>query len=382
MEIREFGVEKWMDTYENHCEFNLAESCVDSLRLSELLDLSGQGDRIIDDMRRMKLTYGAIEGSDRLRSQIAALYAHQAADNVTIAHGAAGANALVYETLVRPDDHVVSLVPAYQQHYSIAESYGARVDRLQLREADGYLPNLDELRALVRPDTRLIVFSNPNNPTGSLMDRALLEGIAAIAQPVGAWVLSDEVYRGLDQHGDGFTASMADLYERGISTGSMSKAYSLAGLRLGWIVAPKAFLHQVTIHRHYNTISVGMIDDLLASVALEHRDKILARSRSILRENLAVLDAWIARESSVSYVRPNGGTTALVKYALDVPSRDFCVQLLEQTGVLFVPGSVMDMEGHVRVGYANARSSLEQGLPRVSLFLQAAARGTPATVSA
>lgn len=373
MDIKEFGVESWMDRYEDHCEYNLAETCVESLFMHELLALSGTDGSFLDALKDIKLTYGAIEGSPALREQVASLFTSQRAENVTITHGAAGANALVYETLVRPGDHVVSVVPNYQQHYSIPESFGARVERLWLREEDGYLPDLDALRAMVTPDTRLIVFSNPNNPTGSLMDRAMLERIVGIARASGAWVLSDEVYRGIDLAGDGFTASMADLYERGISTGSMSKAYSLAGLRLGWIVGPADFLKTVTIHRHYSTISVGMLDDRFATLALAHRQAILGRNREILCTNLAILDAWVTAEPTLSYVKPKSGTTALVKYDLPMASRDLCTQLLQRAGVLFVPGSTMEMEHHLRIGYANPRRCLEMGLPLVSQFLRTAA---------
>jgi aspartate/methionine/tyrosine aminotransferase len=372
MDIREFGVERWMDTYEDHCQYNLAETCVDSLYMHELLEMTGTSATFLDDLRALKLTYGAIEGSAALRDQIASLFTLQTRENVTVTHGAAGANALVYETLVRPGDHVVSLVPNYQQHTSIPESFGARVELLWLREEDGYLPDLDALARMITPDTRLIAFSNPNNPTGSLMDRATLEQIAAIARAQGTYVLSDEVYRGIDLDGDGFTTSMVDLYERGISTGSMSKAYSLAGLRLGWIAGPSEFLKAVTVHRHYNTISVGMLDDRFATLALQHRTAILRRNREILRTNLAILDAWVTAEPGLSYVKPKSGTTALVKYDLPMQSAELCQALLNQTGVLFVPGSAMEMEGHLRIGYANARRSLEMGLPLVSSFMRSA----------
>jgi aspartate/methionine/tyrosine aminotransferase len=213
------------------------------------------------------------------------------------------------------------------------------------------------------------VFSNPNNPTGSLMDRATLEAIARIAGEHGAYVLGDEVYRGVDQTGDGYTASIADLSERGISTGSMSKAYSLAGLRLGWIVGPESLLHEVGTHRDYNTISVGMIDDFLASLALENRAALLRRNHAIVRTNLAVLDGWLNTQPRLSYVKPRSGTTALLKYDLDMDSREFCVRLIETTGVMLTPGSAMDMEGYVRIGYANDRAILSAGLERMADFL-------------
>jgi aspartate/methionine/tyrosine aminotransferase len=370
MKIRDFGVEIWMNAYENLCELNLAETCVQSLTVAELLNLAGKTNVILEELLPLKLTYGAIEGSERLRNLVAGLYEKQTNENVTITHGAIGANALVHETLVEPGDRVISVLPTYQQHYSIPESYGADVQILKLRPEHGFLPDLDELRRLATPGTRLIAINNPNNPTGSLMDRAFLEQVAGIARECGAWILCDEVYRGTDQEGDGLTASIADLYAKGISTGSMSKSYSLAGLRLGWIVAPKELIQAVSIHRDYNTISVGMLDDHFASIALENRDKILSRSKAITRTNLAILSDWVDAEKLISWVKPQSGTTALLKYDLPIASREFCVRLLEKTGVMLTPGSAMDMEGWLRIGYANGEPVLREGLSRMSRFLR------------
>jgi aspartate/methionine/tyrosine aminotransferase len=289
---------------------------------------------------------------------------------VIVTHGAIGANALVYQALVEPGDRVVSVLPTYQQHTSIPESLRAEVRTLRLEEGNGFLPDLDDLRKLVGGRAKLIAFSNPNNPTGSLMDWGMLQDIVSIARAAGAWILGDEVYRGIDQAGDGFTASVADLYERGISTGSMSKVWSLAGLRLGWIVGPSELLHSVTTHRDYNTISVGMLDDWFAAMALEAREAILARSRSIVRTNLAVLDRWVNDEPTISYVKPAGGTTALLRYTGTDSSEALCVRLVEAAGVMLTPGSAMDIEGYVRIGYANNRKVLEEGLEKVSGFLE------------
>ncbi|MCT7663185.1 aminotransferase [Shinella kummerowiae] len=369
MKIRDFGVEIWMNRYENHCELNLAETCVESLTVAELLDMAGKRDDILAELLPMKLTYGAIEGSERLRGLIAGMYEKQALENVVVTHGAIGANALVHETLVEPGDRVISVLPTYQQHYSIPESFGADVQILKLAEEHGFLPDLAELRRLATPGTRLICLNNPNNPTGSLMDRAFLLEVVEIARACGAWILCDEVYRGTDQHGNGITASIADLYEKGISTGSMSKTYSLAGLRLGWIVGPKDLLHAVSIHRDYNTISVGMLDDHFAAVALENRDKILARSQAITRTNLAILAEWVDGEPLISWVKPKSGTTALLKCDLPITSEAFCIRLLERTGVMLTPGIAMDMEGYLRIGYTNGEDVLRAGLRRISAFL-------------
>ena len=375
MRIHPFGVEQWMNAYETRCDWNLAETCVASLTVQELLELAGRDAGIMDELLPLQLTYGAIEGSDRLRDAVAALYTHQARENVVITHGAIGANQLLYLALVEPGDRVVSIVPTYQQHTAIPESLGADVRTLRLREADGWRPDLDELRALAGDEAKLIAFSNPNNPTGALMDREALDEVAAIAAGCGAYVLGDEVYRGIDQDGDGTTAAIADLYQRGISVGSMSKAFSLAGLRLGWITGPADVLHRVSIHRDYNTISVGMLDDRFASLALEHHDAVLRRNRAITRENLAVLDAWVAGEPRIDYVKPRGGTTALLRYDADLPSRDVCIRLLEATGVMLTPGSALGMEGYLRIGYANHTEVLREGLRRFSDHLATSLEG-------
>ncbi len=369
MQITPFGVEIWMNEWETKCDLNLAETCVESLTMAQLLDLAGRNHADLSELLAMKMTYGAIEGSDRLRDAIAALYNRQSRRNVLVTHGTIGANSLVHQALVSRGDRVVAVVPTYQQHYSIPESLGANVQLLHLRAENGFLPDLQELRTLATPGTRLIALTNPNNPTGSLIDQPMLEDIAAIARDADAWVLCDEVYRGTDQEGPGMTASMADLYEKGISTAGMSKAFSLAGLRLGWIVAPREVLEAVMIHRDYNTISVGILDDHFAALALENRDKVLARSQAITRGNLKILTDWVEREPLISWVRPRSGTTALLQYHLDSPSEELCMELLRETGVMFTPGSALGMEGHVRIGYANGPDVLAAGLPRVSEFL-------------
>ena len=370
MKIREFGVEIWMNKYETKCELNLAETCVESLTVAELLDMAGTND-IAEELRPLKLTYGEIEGSVRLRTLVAGLYEKQTVENVIITHGAIGANALVHQTLVERGDRVISVLPTYQQHYSIPESIGADIQILKLGEETGFLPDLEKLKELATPGTKLIAINNPNNPTGSLMDRAYLEKIVEIARACGAWILCDEVYRGTDQEGDeGMTASIADLYEKGISTGSMSKTYSLAGLRLGWIVAPSELIHAVSIHRDYNTISVGMLDDHFAAIALENKDKILERSHRITRTNLAIVSEWVDKEPLISWIKPKSGTTALLKYDLPISSEEFCVRLLESSGVMLTPGSAMDMEGYLRIGYTNSEHILREGLGRISSFLK------------
>jgi aspartate/methionine/tyrosine aminotransferase len=370
MFIEPFKVEIWMNEWETRCTYNLAETCVASITIEELLALSGRDDGDLSELLSMKLTYGDIEGSDRLRTAISKLYANTSIADITITHGTIAANMLVHKGLVERGDHVVSIIPTYQQHYSIPRSIEADVTTLSLEASDGFLPDLDRLRAMVRPETKLIAFTNPNNPTGALIERPMLESIAEIADSVGAYLLCDEVYRGTGQVGDGMVPSIVDIYHKGISTAGMSKVFSLAGLRVGWVLAPKELTDKIMIHRDYDTISVGMINDHFAAMALENADKVLARSQAITRENLAILDNWIKNEPRVDWVKPRAGTTAMLKLDIPMSCREFCIDLLEKTGVMLTPGDAFDMEGYVRIGYANEREILEAGLSEMSAYLK------------
>jgi aspartate/methionine/tyrosine aminotransferase len=375
MDITPFAVEIWMNEWETKCEMNLAETCVQSLTIDELLTLSGQNANDLSSLLGMKMTYGDIRGSERLLNAIAALYEKQTSDNVIVAHGTIGANMLVHKALVSAGDRVVAIVPTYQQHYSIPTSIGADVQPLQLKWENRFLPDLDELRDLVTPGTRMIAMNNPNNPTGALIDRDMLEEIADIARSAGAYILCDEVYRGIDQEGPGATASIADIYEKGVSTASMSKAFSLAGLRLGWVAGPEDVIEAVSVHRDYDTISVGKIDDHFATMALEHRDRVLERSRAITRGNLALVEVWVEAEPKLTWVKPKSGTTTLVKFDLPMTSRDLCVGLLKDTGVMLTPGEAFGMEGYFRIGFANKPADIKDGLARVSEWLAARCDG-------
>lgn len=380
MHIEPFKVEIWMNDWENRCAFNLAETCVASITIEELLKLSGRNSSDLAELLPMKMTYGAIEGSTRLRTAISSLYADQDIDNITVTHGTIAANMLVHKSLLSAGDRVVSILPSYQQHYSIPSSIGAEVQPLHLRAENRFLPDLDQLRKLVTAETKLIALTNPNNPTGALIERPMLEEIVQIAREAQAYVLCDEVYRGTAQTGDGMTPSIVDLYEKGIATAGMSKAYSLAGLRVGWTVAPSEVTQKILIHRDYDTISVGMINDHFAALALENKDAVLARSHQITRENLAVLDDWVTAQKHVSWVKPCAGTTAMLKIDIPMSSRDFCVDLVQKTGVMLTPGDAFDMEGYVRIGFANDLETLRSGLKHLADYLEKTApdQGFPA----
>lgn len=371
MKIKPFAIEEWMNEYEQDAIYNLAETCVDSLSLEELVTISGGNyDDFFRSIADKKLTYGYITGSPALKKNIAKLYKVMKPENILSMNGAIGANFLVLYSLIEPGDEVVCVDPTYQQLHSVPESFGATVKRLRLSQENNFLPNLEELETLVSSKTKLIIINNPNNPSGSVMDSSYLTKIVEIARDNDAYILCDEVYRGLWQDTNVHIPAIADLYDKGISTGSMSKSLSLAGLRLGWIAGPKEIIEICLTRRDYTTISNGLIDDLLAVHALENYNKLMERNLKIVRDNLQLLDEWVAQEDKISYIKPKGGTTAILKYDTDLSSKEFCTNLYNESGTFLAPGSCFDLEGTVRIGYACSTKVLQDGLEKLSEYLR------------
>ena len=370
MKIKPFAVEEWMNAWEVGAKYNIAETCVDSISMNDLFELTGEDKtEFLNRLCVRRLSYGDIEGLPEFRKGVCGLYKTLNIENVVPTHGASGANHHVFYSLISPGDRVVSIMPTYQQLYSIPESYGADVQIFHLSKENNYLPDLEKLRRLVTPKTKMICINNPNNPTGALMSEQMLREIVEIARSADAWILYDEVYRHFSQE-DGWCPSIVDLYEKGISVSSMSKVFSLAGLRLGWIAThDMSVVKSCLSHRDYNLVSCGVFDEMLAAAALKHRDKLLERSRKIVRENLQILDDWVGSEPHVSYVKPKAGTTALVYYDLDISSYEFCEEMYKKTGAFVTPGDCFEVPHSMRIGYAYGKQDLIDGLKAISEYI-------------
>ena len=372
MDIKTFKVERWMDEYETKCKYNLAETCIDSLTVREVIEMAGLDvEEYMMELADTRLTYSHIGGSLELLNGIASLYSDVIKpEHIIPMHGAIGANYHILMTLINPSDNMISVMPTYQQHYSIPESIGAEVRILNLNLENHFLPDIDKLKELVDENTRVITMNSPNNPSGSLIPKDVMEQVIEVAKTVDAYVLCDEVYRGISEDGS-YMYSVADLYEKGISVGSMSKSWSMAGVRLGWIVTRDMdLIHRCHERRDYDTISCAVIDDKLAALALANKDKIIERNREILNTNRKILDDWVNATPEVYYQRPVAGTTALVYYKKNMPSRELCDRLIKETGVLFTPGECFEMEGAVRIGYAFDSKVLQKGLDLFADFLK------------
>lgn len=381
MKIKDFKVEQWMNAWETKCRYNVAETCTYSMSLDEVFELcEGSAEagakarqEFLDAFCKRRLTYGDIEGNPKFLQGICGLYQTVKPEHVISTHGAAGANHLVLTTLCEPGDHVVSVMPTYQQLYSIPEMCGAKVSILHLDKEQHYHVDVERLEALCGDDVKVICINNPDNPTGALLSEEEIRNIVNIARRHDAWLVFDEVYRLLVQDSDAFTTSPIDLYDKAVVVSSMSKVWSMAGVRLGWCITKDVQLrHDLLSHRDYDLISCGLFDEEVAAYALAHRDAILGRSHRIVRQNLQVLTEWVDSEPHLSFVRPEAGTTALVYYDYDIDSYDFCVDMVKTAGALVTPGDAFEEPHSMRIGYAYSDNpdDLRRGLEAISAFMR------------
>lgn len=369
VKIAGFGVEAWLNEWETKARYDISQSTIASLTLRELVDLDpNEGAQLLDALQNNKLNYGHIEGSQAFKREVSKLYDHIAADNILQTNGATGANYLALYALLSPGDHVIAEYPSYQQLYDIPKSLGAQVDLWPIDEADNWQPSLNKLQEIMRPDTKLICLNNANNPTGTVLERGFLNQVVAIAAAVGAYVLVDEVYQPLADDID--YKSIVDLYDKGIATNSLSKTYSVPGIRIGWTASNAEVANMFRTFRDYTMICGGVMGDLIATYVLQHKEQILDRNRRLVAKNLKILTDWVAKEPRVSLATPQMVSTSFPRLDIPEPTEQFCLRLLQKTGVLLVPGERFDLPGHVRLGYCAPTDVLQTGLELLSTFLK------------
>ncbi|KAJ4420159.1 hypothetical protein N0V82_004501 [Gnomoniopsis sp. IMI 355080] len=392
VKIEPFAVEQWMDKYETTPGvLNIAETCAASVSVEDLQSFSMVATGRAGPLNlSRKLTYGSILGSDALRERVAALYAEDAveplpASNILITQGAIAANFLLLYTLIGPQDHVICVYPTYQQLYSVPQSLGAEVSLWKLKEENGYVPDVNELASLVKSSTKMIILNNPNNPSGATIPEPVLSSIVEFAKARDIVILCDEVYRPLFHSlpdGEAMPPSILSFgYGKTISTSSMSKAWSLAGIRVGWIASrDKGIIDAVAEARDYTTISVSQLDDQVASYALSDavRPALLDRNLRLAKSNLQMLDRFVREHEGVCrWVKPTAGTTAFIQFmhkGRPVDDEAFCLDVLDKTKVMFLPGKKCfghhkDFAGFVRIGYVNETAVLKEGLEQLGKYM-------------
>ena len=360
MRLDKFEMERLQSTWENRVQFNLSESSVHPMSPKELVPDAEYLERLLD----MPLIYNQSNGTDELRSAIAAAYPGATLDHVEVTNGGSEANFVCIYALLEPGDEAVIILPNYQQIWGLINSFGMKVKAVRLHEERRWAPDLAELESAVSPRTRMIILCNPNNPTGAILTEAEMDAIVRMASRSGAWILADEIYQGSERSGQ-TTPTFWGRYDRVIITNGLSKAFGLPGLRIGWIVAPKDIIAKTWSYHDYTTIAPGTLSDCLARIALspEGRQRCLERTRNICRKNFPLFRSWMESHGSLfRMVEPKAGAIAYVRYDLSVNSTALIERLLHEKSVLVVPGDHFGMDHYLRIGYGPPPEYLRQGL--------------------
>jgi hypothetical protein len=366
MKIEQFKMERMQSTWENVVQFNLSESGVHPLSLRELAR-----EEELDEIARLGLGYSQTNGTPELRQEIAALYPGSEIDQILTTAGSSEANFLLMWSILEPGDEVVFMMPNYMQMWGLLWGFRAVLRPLWLREGLGWAPDLDELSTLVSGKTKLIIVTNPNNPTGAVLSREAMTAVIEAAAKVGAWIIADEVYQGAERAG-GATQSFWGKYERVLIVNGLSKAYGLPGVRIGWIIGPREFIQKTWPYHDYTTISPSVLSDRIARIALspENRPKILRRTQDILKQNFPILETWLRdQEGLFSFIPPVAGAIAFARYYNQLNSTELATRLIKEKSVLIVPGDHFEMDHHLRFGFGSEEGYLRAGLARISEFL-------------
>jgi aspartate/methionine/tyrosine aminotransferase len=363
-----FQLEEWQSLYEHDVMFNLADSGVQPVILKDLLGTDEAADRFLAS----DLHYPKVNGSTLLRTRIAALYGNDTSpDNVLVTVGAAEANGLVVSTLTQPGDHVIVLEPGYRQVAGVAENSGCIVEAFHLIESEGWRPDLDELAQVVRPTTALIAINNPNNPTGAILTVAEIDEIIRIAASVGAWILADEVYHGTEMDGQ-LTPTFFGRYDKVVVTNSLSKAYGLSGLRVGWVLSDSRTVEEMWRRHEYSTISTSNLSMILAEIAVSDpvRQQLFTRNRGLIREGYARLSRWAeSTRGVVTVATPKATALAFPQFHLNLSSLEVA-HALREGGVLVGVGSHFGVEQHLRVTHGLEGTFMEAALERMSTVFE------------
>jgi aspartate/methionine/tyrosine aminotransferase len=370
-------MERMMSKWENVVEFNLSESGVHPLTLRELA-----GDpAAVEALLSIELNYPQANGTVELRENIAALYPGATPDNVLVTVGCAEANFITLQTLLAPGDEMALMLPNYMQIWGLGHNFGLQVRAFHLQEDRGWTLDLDELNDAVTDRTKLIAVCNPNNPTGYILTAAEMDAVVAAAERVGAWLLADEVYSGAERLSDVQTPSFWGHYDKVLAMNSLSKAYGLPGLRVGWVVGPADTVDEIWARHEYTTISTAMLSNKLAALALspQVRPRLIQRARDYIRRGFPLLDGWLeSHEGTFSLVPPQAAAIAFARYHLDVNSTHLVNRLMREKSVLIVPGDHFGLDHHLRISYGLPPDYLQAGLDRIhELIVELQGRGAP-----
>jgi aspartate/methionine/tyrosine aminotransferase len=359
-----FILEREMSIWENQVAYNLSESGVHPLTIRELV----QDPEILEDLLTTELTYPQTNGTIELRERIAGLYEGASSQNVLVTTGAAQANFATILTHLQAGDEIVVMLPNYMQIWGIAMNFGLNVKTFSLKEELGWAIEAENFERTVSERTKLIAICNPNNPTGHILSETEMDLIIRTADRVGAWILADEVYAGAEREIEQITPSFWDRYERVYAVGSLSKAYGLPGLRLGWVVTTSQKADEIWSRQDYITISTTMLANKLAAYALstDVRKRIITRTRTIIREGFQNFELWRSKHPDLfDLVPPQAAAVAFVRYLREINSSELVNRLRKEKQTYIVPGDHFGIDYHLRISYGLPKDYLNEGLERL-----------------
>lgn len=374
MRIDLFRMERTQCLYENEVDFNLSESGVLPFRVEEIL----QGSKDSEAFLSIALKYPESDGSEELRQNIASWYG-ATPDHVMVTNGGSEANFTALWGLLEEGDHAAVMLPNYLQTWGLSRAWAARTTGFHLVEARGkaqgearWALDIEGLHRAVSKKTRLIVVTNPNNPTGAVLNQEEMDEVVRVARKTRAWLLVDEIYRGAEVNGP-LTPTFWGRYDKLLITSGLSKAFGLPGLRLGWIVAPPKTISKLRSYHDYTTLTPTILSDRLARIVMEpaRREQVLERTRSIIQRNLPRLEKWIHSHDDIfSYIPPVAGAISFFRYRLPISSTTLFDRLRKERSVLITPGDHFGVGRYIRVGYGYDVDYTLRGLARVDLTLE------------
>lgn len=360
-------LEYWLREYYFTCNFDISCSGVESFSLGELREILK-----IDQSELDQVVFRDSEslGAPELRKAIADRWGGGNPECVMATHGSSEAQFLMLNSLLKAGDEVVVLEPSYQPLYSIAESIGCKLRPWRLRYENGFKPDIEEAKSLIGPKTAMVILNFPHNPTGATLTLADQQELLDSIQRAGAYLMWDAAFSELVYEGEPLPDPFKS-YERCISLGTLSKAYGLPGLRIGWALSSPETLARCIQLRDYITLYLSPLVELIAQRAVEQSDLLLNGRMKQARTNLRLLNEWCAQNQDyVDYIPPMGGVSAFLRLNADVPVEEFCRRLAEEYKTLLVPGGCFGFPDFVRLGFGGAATELEEGLRRFSTLLQ------------
>jgi aspartate/methionine/tyrosine aminotransferase len=351
-------LEDWFDRYQYEIDYDIGESGIKYLNLNSLgLDLGSLG-----------LRYGYHTGSPELRTLIAEEYEGFSPEQVAVTTGSSEANFAVIASLVDTSHHIVVEYPNYPSLYEVPRSLGLPYDLFPLTFEENFEPNLDKLESLIKAGTSLVTLTHPNNPTGSVISEKLLREVIELVEAHDAYLLHDETYRELSFGKPPPPA--ATLSDRAISMTTVSKAYGLPGIRIGWVAGPRKIIESVRAVREQVTICNSTLSEAIALSALRQKDSILKNAKERVQRNFEVLKRWMNHQDSLEWVEPRGGVVAFPRLKTNASTESLCRLLVTKYRTFSIPGYTFGMDRHLRLGFGGTTDELDKGLARLSQALE------------